>query len=272
MSSGVGSTIGGGGLASCGVSCIAFYPNVASGDASTVPGGGNNVASGAFSIASGFDTEAGGDYSVAMGRRAKALGNGSFSFADSNDFDFSAGSVNAFRVRATGGVRFVTDIDGSGATTWSCLAVAGASWACASDRRLKHSLVVLDGKAVLAKLAAMPVYQWQPKGRNAHVKHFGPMAQDFHAAFGLGDDDTMIGMQDADGVALAAIQGLNARVEEQAAALALRDARIEAQREELSALRERMAEVESLRGEMAALKNALAASQPARTDLASAPR
>ena len=33
------------------------------------------------------------------------------------------------------------------------------------------------------------------------------------AAFGLGDDDKMIGMQDADGVALAAIQGLNAKLE-----------------------------------------------------------
>jgi hypothetical protein len=35
------------------------------------------------------------------------------------------------------------------------------------------------------------------------------MAQDFMKAFGVGDDDKMIGMQDADGVALAAIQGLN---------------------------------------------------------------
>ena len=74
---------------------------------------------------------------------------------------------------------------------------------------MKHGLKKLDGKKVLAKLAAMPVYQWQPKGQNAHVKHVGPMAQDFMKAFGVGDDDKMIGMQDADGVALAAIQGLN---------------------------------------------------------------
>ena len=67
----------------------------------------------------------------------------------------------------------------------------------------------------MAKLAAMPLYQWQPKGQNAHVRHYGPMAQDFHAAFGLGDDDKMIGMQDADGVALAAIQGVNQKLDEQ---------------------------------------------------------
>jgi hypothetical protein len=46
------------------------------------------------------------------------------------------------------------------------------------------------------------------------------MAQDFMAAFGLGDDDRLIGMQDADGVALAAIQGLNAKLAEQAREIA----------------------------------------------------
>jgi uncharacterized coiled-coil protein SlyX len=43
--------------------------------------------------------------------------------------------------------------------------------------------------------------------------HFGPTAQDFYAAFELGDSDLAIGLQDADGVALAAIQGLNAKLE-----------------------------------------------------------
>jgi hypothetical protein len=33
------------------------------------------------------------------------------------------------------------------------------------------------------------------------------MAQDFHALFGVGDDDVHIGTTDAQGVALAAIQG-----------------------------------------------------------------
>jgi trimeric autotransporter adhesin len=74
---------------------------------------------------------------------------------------------------------------------------------------LKHNLKKIDGKKVLAKLAAMPVYQWQPKGQNSHILHMGPMAQDFMKAFGMGEDDKLIGMQDADGVALAAIQGLN---------------------------------------------------------------
>jgi len=40
------------------------------------------------------------------------------------------------------------------------------------------------------------------------------MAQDFRAAFGLGENDPTITTVDADGVALAAIQGLNAKLEE----------------------------------------------------------
>ena len=42
----------------------------------------------------------------------------------------------------------------------------------------------------------------------------GPMAQDFYAAFGLGDGDTTITSVDPDGVALAAIQGLNQKLEQ----------------------------------------------------------
>ena len=41
----------------------------------------------------------------------------------------------------------------------------------------------------------------------------GPMAQDFSAAFGLGEDDKHISTVDADGVALAAIQGLHQQLQ-----------------------------------------------------------
>jgi len=44
------------------------------------------------------------------------------------------------------------------------------------------------------------------------VRHLGPVAQDFRAAFGLGRNDTTITTVDADGVALAAIQGLNQKL------------------------------------------------------------
>jgi ketosteroid isomerase-like protein len=77
--------------------------------------------------------------------------------------------------------------------------------------------------------------------------HFGPTAQDFYAAFELGDSDLAIGLQDADGVALAAIQGLNAKLNEQAAVLADRDARIAALESQLGELR-RAVEMLAARG------------------------
>ena len=215
--------------------------NTALGSESSVNGGYANYAAGtASTIIGGHSNSAGGDYSVAMGRRAKTLGNGSFQFADSSNFDFSSSTDNAFRVRATGGVRFVTDIDGTGATTWSCAAFAGAGWSCSSDRNLKQGLKKLDGKKVLAKLAAMPVYQWQPKGQNAHVKHVGPMAQDFMKAFGVGDDDKMIGMQDADGIALAAIQGLNQIVKAKDAKIAALEKANAVMQREMAAIKKRL--------------------------------
>jgi len=47
------------------------------------------------------------------------------------------------------------------------------------------------------------------------VRHLGPMAQDFHTTFGLGDDDRTYHSIDAHGVALAAIQALEHVVKQQ---------------------------------------------------------
>ena len=218
-----GATVGGG------------AQNEATGSGSTVSGGQDNTAAGQYStVPGGRENLAAGHYSVAMGRRAIASAAGSILFADSNNLDFTWDVANAFAVRATGGVRFVVDIDGSGNATWRCSIASGSGWSCLSDRNMKQNLLPIDARDVLTRLAAMPVYAWNPKGRNAHVLHYGPMAQDFRAAFGLGDDDTTIGMQDADGVALAAIQGLNEKVDD---ALASRDREIELLRVQLAELR-----------------------------------
>jgi len=46
------------------------------------------------------------------------------------------------------------------------------------------------------------------------VRHAGPMAEDFHQAFGLGEDDKHIAPGDQAGVALLAVQGLNQVVQD----------------------------------------------------------
>jgi hypothetical protein len=94
--------------------------------------------------------------------------------------------------------------------------VAGV-WTSVSDRNVKEGFSPIASGEVLAKVAALPITQWKYKVEPDGIKHIGPVAQDFHAAFGLGDSDKAIGTVDESGVALAAIQGLNQKLEEQSA-------------------------------------------------------
>ena len=66
----------------------------------------------------------------------------------------------------------------------------------------------MNGADVLAKIAGMPIREWNYKAQDAAVRHVGPTAQDFHAAFGLGEDPLRISTIDADGIALAAVKAL----------------------------------------------------------------
>jgi hypothetical protein len=112
----------------------------------------------------------------------------------------------------------------------------GGVWTNASSRDYKERIAPIDPAVVLDKLVALPISRWQCKGSTEGM-HLGPMAEDFQAAFGLAGDGKSIGTVDADGVALAAIQGLNAKLEaenatlkSQLATLADRLARLEAGR------------------------------------------
>jgi hypothetical protein len=181
----------------------------------TISGGYGNTADGSYSmIPGGASNHAAGDSSFAAGHRAKANNIGDFVWADSNDFDFTDSTDNRFRVRATGGVVFVVGIDGTGAATWTCTLTNNNSLACTSDRNMKENLEPVDSGDVLDKVSRLPILRWNAKGADPNVKHVGPMAQDFKAAFGLGDDEKLISTIDLDGVSLAAIQALKKRNEE----------------------------------------------------------
>ena len=69
------------------------------------------------------------------------------------------------------------------------------------------------------------------------VRHIGPMAQDFYSAFKVGEDNKHIADVDEGGVALAAIQGLNKKMEEQ---LKARDAEIVQLQQTVAQLKEAM--------------------------------
>lgn len=157
--------------------------------------------------------------SLAAGRNAQAQNVGSFVWADSNDGTFSSTAANQFSVRATGGVRIVTAIDGAGAPTAGVSLAAGdTSWSVISDRAVKKNIKPIDSRAILEKLSTVPVLQWNYRWETNHTTpHIGPMAQDFKAAFYPGRDDHTISTLEFDGVALAAIQGLNHKLEDELA-------------------------------------------------------
>jgi hypothetical protein len=83
-----------------------------------------------------------------------------------------------------------------------------------SDRNAKEQFKPVNARDVLDRVARLPISEWQYK-ESSDARHIGPMAQDFHATFALGRDDKHIATVDADGVALAAIQGLNQKLDEQ---------------------------------------------------------
>jgi len=89
---------------------------------------------------------------------------------------------------------------------------------------------------VLEKVCALLITEWNFKTAPA-TRRLGPVAQDFKALFGLGEDDQHIATVDADGVALAAIQGLNQKLEARSQKLAAENAKL---REELKSIQTRL--------------------------------
>jgi hypothetical protein len=83
-----------------------------------------------------------------------------------------------------------------------------------SDRNVKEHFSPVNPREVLEKVSGLPITEWNYQADNETLRHIGPMAQDFYSAFNVGLDDKHISMVDADGVALAAIQGLNQKLEE----------------------------------------------------------
>ena len=147
---------------------------------------------------------------------------------------------------------------------------AAGVWTNVSDRNVKECFTAIAPGDVLDKVAALPITQWKYKIEPDGIKHLGPVAQDFHAAFGLGDSDRAIGSVDEAGVALAAIQGLNRKLEEQNAKLTMENA---AMKEEIAsqAARDKALENRLSRLEQAAPPTQAAHGNPAPENDQSAP-
>jgi hypothetical protein len=91
----------------------------------------------------------------------------------------------------------------------------GCAPLCKSDRNLKKNIAPADTDAILRKVSELPISTWTYLDEPSAVRHLGPMAQDFRASFGLGNDERTYHSIDAHGVALAAIQALERVVKQQ---------------------------------------------------------
>jgi hypothetical protein len=162
--------------------------------------------------------------------------------SDNNYIDIASTDANGFTARFGGGYRLFANTD---ATVGAYLPPGGNGFSPMSDRNVKENFRSVDPGAILEKVTALPLTEWNLISQPADIRHLGPMAQDFKAAFGLGESDRHISTTDADGVALAAIQGLNRKVERENATLR---AELKAKDAELQSLKSRLASLETLVG------------------------
>jgi FtsZ-binding cell division protein ZapB len=142
------------------------------------------------------------------------------------------------------------------------LAPGDGSWSSVSTRTAKTDVTPADPETVLEKVDGLEVSTWEYDSAQ-DATHMGPMAEDFHEAFGLGADEECIANVDADGVALAAIQGLSERLDR-------KDDRIDAQAERVDDLESENealhAENDRLRDRLAALEDRVADLEAERTE------
>jgi len=260
--------------------------NEANGNGATVSGGNRNRAYGYgaaigggwgnvitttadyATIPGGEDNEAPGDYSFAAGRRAKANNRGCFVWGDATFADVTCDINNRTIFRADGGFYIYTSGDlstgaylGHGESAWQPIPLAP------SDRNLKQDIVPVDAQLVLERVAALPLSTWSYK-TTEEIRHMSPMAQDFYAAFGLGEDDEHIHTLDASGVALAAIQGLHARnqaLEEENVELRARLDRMETEQTA------QQAQIDDLSARLRALERTLDTPEDAKTATSTSP-
>jgi trimeric autotransporter adhesin len=261
-----------------GNNAIAFGKNTVAANVGTISMGEGCTATGANSVAIGYgsstSTIAGSPRqgSFVFADRSVPL---TYSFGGNSpdiESQFHPTVNHSFNVRATGGSYFYTNtalttafivkstdaslvctnnsfkLNTDGSTTIASnsassagvsLAAGGGSWASLSDVNMKENFANVDGEELLERLRNVPITSWNYKTQDSKIRHIGPMAQDFAAAFNVGEDNRHIATIDPDGVALAGVQALDNRTNNQ-------QLRIEQLQKENKELKERLERLEKL--------------------------
>jgi trimeric autotransporter adhesin len=202
----------------------ALFSNT-TGDANTASGVNalRNNTTGDFNTASGrhalFNNTAGGD-NTASG--ANALG--------SNTTGGSNTAIGWFATVSTGNLTNATAIGNSAVVNASNKIRLGnaavtriegqVAFTASSDKTQKENFQPVDGEEVLGKIRGFELSSWNFIGHDPkEFRHYGPMAQDFFAAFGhdgLGQigSETTINSGDLAGILMIAVQALEKRTAE----------------------------------------------------------
>ena len=205
-------------------------------------GGKYNTNTGAYAVIPGGYQNMAGAYSFAAGSYARATNQSAFVWSDGSATTTSV-SNNSVTMRATNGFRFFTgtkgsiiftNVTGSGADQAVSWTPGSGSWSFTSDRTVKDRFVAVDAVTILDKIAQLPITEWSYQGYGQ--RHIGAMAQDFHALFPLNDNDKVLNDADLHGVELAAIQGLNQKLNE-------KDAEIQALKQSVAELKETLTQL-----------------------------
>ena len=169
----------------------ASYASVVAGGGKVIGGGNNDSHGGVLELkgGNGVGTDRNGGHVVITPGSATGSGSG--------------GNVGINTAAPTETLHVVGNILATGTITPS------------SDRNVKKNFEPVSSDEVLDKVLQLPMLYWAYKSESDEIRHIGPMAQDFHETFGVGANDVTIATVDADGVALAAIQGLNRKLEEE---------------------------------------------------------
>jgi len=204
-----------------GESAIAMGYNNSATNVRSIALGTQSVASGPNALALGFRATASSDNSTAMGNNVSTADKtGAFIIGDYSGTIYSNTVGNQMMMRFTGGyILYSGDSGNQSSAVGVRLTPNNNAWSILSDSTRKENFKAADGSAFLKKIGQLRLGSWNYKGQNVNqYRHYGPMAQDFFAAFGhdgLGTigEEKSINQADFDGVNLIAIQALIRKVE-----------------------------------------------------------
>lgn len=171
----------------------------------------------------GYYARTGGNYGsfVLADMSPLANGNNSTPPAERQRDSLVSTAFNQFSARFAGGYRLFTTAATTaqqGTPVGVRVDAGGNAWQTLSDSTRKERRVLADGNLFLARINGLRLGSWNYIGQSPDtMRHYGPMAQDFYAAFGhdgvgRSGNATSINQADFDGVNLIAIQALYRRV------------------------------------------------------------